>query len=325
MPPPTGPQLHPSLATPPSAAAPISVTASWPIPETYVTAGRHKLLVEVAATALLLVVAGIMLLVLTRDAFGILAHLSGMPATFVLLVLAVLVSILLIVFALVRTGHFLYEMHPVGRPLTALWTILFLAMALQDGTPGLLWGLVIVLAVLTAGLYLSPACKTAFAAREMQTERPSTIEFSMQVLGFQILIAAVWLVGLLPVLGSVSDMNEMGEFIGQGGIGTRFAFGWVLFLVGVVGAFIGRNHVGNRQVTGRLVLSGLAAVSIIGLWLAAVAAVDQIPGSTMGMASVLLPTVALWLAIIGPLWIGQTAARWFNVAPVATFSSTPNT
>ncbi|MDO5504496.1 MAG: hypothetical protein Q4G67_15130 [Actinomycetia bacterium] len=320
------PPMHPSLQGAPPAGGPQNVQVGWPIPETYIDLGQRKVLIEPAITALVLILSGIGVLWMAFEAWrGITGLRFGgfgeLPGELMGVLFATIFTLLAVAAALFRTSQFLIQMRPVARPLTILWAVVVLALAIFTDVPGWFWLIGILLALLGAGMYLSPANKRAFAAEEQRTPRPAPIEFSMQVLGFQILLMVVWILGLAPVLGQVSTLNALSEWSDSGPVGTYFAIGWVIILAVAIGMFVARQQVGNRQASGRVILAVLAVLNIIAI---AVTFANAATDVNVDAMSAVLPMVLIWGAILGPLWVGQLAARWFNTAPVGIISTGPN-
>src|SRR5690606_38785087 len=108
----------------------------------------------------------------------------------------------------------------------------------------------------SVALYFSPWAKQAFAEAEREALRPTPIEFSLVLSKVLFGLSALNGVALLPTLTNVSDLNAMGEWTGQGAVGTKLAFGLILLLATVALGFVAIGKVSNREATGRMILLG---------------------------------------------------------------------
>lgn len=291
---------------------------TWPIPATWLQMGPFKTLIEPTIAAVVHILGGLFLLWAAHSVFAELGRLGDVPGQAVLLVLAVLGSFLLVVFGLLKTGHWLLRMDPVGRPMVLFWAGAALFVGMIDGMPGWLFVIALVLAVLGAALYLSPACRAAFAEKEAVAERPAPIAFSLTLITAQLILLGMYLVGLIPMLGNVGDMNRIGAFVGEGSVGTQFAFGVLLLAATTVGTYIAFSKIRARDASGRLIITGIAVLGTIAFFLAS-GAIDEAEVSSL----LVVGGLALWAAILVPLWWGHTPARWFGVKPIGVAATPP--
>lgn len=292
---------------------------SWPIPATWLQFGSFRTLLEPAVTAGVLVLGGLALLYAGRGLFTIFKYLGDVPIRLFLPVLAMVATFLLVVVGLVKTGHWLLQMNPLGRAMTLLWAGLAFVLATVDGMPGWLYFAAFLLAVLGAAMYLSPAAKAAFAEREARATPPTPIGFSLVLIAAQMVVLAIYTVAFLPLLGDVSEMNTFGEWTDQGPLGTMFVLGLVLMVATLVGTYLAYAKIKARDVAGRIIMSIIAALGVVSFFLLGGALEESGVQSTV----LLLGGLALWAAILVPLWWGHVPAKWFGVDPIGVSTTPP--
>lgn len=301
-------QAFPSDGGSPAQTGPSSVT--WPVPERVVDVNGRKVVLEIAVTAAVFIVLGVLFGIASRSTLSVLQYLGDLPGQLVLSTLALILSWAFILFALIWTGWQLLKTNPVARPLTVVWTVLTLAITLVGSAPWWAWLIVIILAACSVALYFSPWAKRAFAVAEGEAARPTPIEFSLVLSRVLFGLSALNGVALLPTLGNVSELNAMGEWTGQGAVGTKLAFGLILLLATVALGFFAIGKVRNRDAVGRMILLGMAVVSLLSSWLVFGGDVNGSLG--LGSTGLILGVIVTWGAILVPLWLGAAAASWFG-------------
>lgn len=302
---------------------------SWPVPQQQVDLVGNKVLLEPAAVGLLHLVAALWLAWASRDVLSILRYASDLPAEALLSLVAVLATWALIIFGLVKSGLLLLKMRPLGRPLAIVWAVLAFAVATVDGAPGYLFVVALVMALGAATLYLSPWAKAEFTAAEAAAETPTPIAFSLTMVAVLFGLSGLYALALLPLLGQIDAMNAMGELLGAGSVGTKFVLGLLALIVACAAGFIAFRKIQARNVGGRLLVSVLAVVSTVSLWLTFSAVSDAGSGlAGAGGGQITMVKVAglvVWGGILLPLWLGQVPARWFNTTPIGGVSRSPRT
>lgn len=258
-----------------------------------------------------LIVLGVLFGIASRSALSVLRYLGDLPGQILLSTLALVATWAFVVFALIWTGWQLLKINPVARPLTVVWTVLTATVAIVGSAPWWAWLIVIVLAVCSVALYLSPWAKPAFEEAEGHAAHPTAIEFSLVLSRVLFGLSALNGVALLPTLGSVGELNTMGEWMDQGAVGTKFALGLILLIATVAFGFVAMGKVRNRDAVGRVILLGIALVSLLSSWL--VFGSGGAGGSLgLGSGAVIAGLMVTWGAILMPLWIGAAAADWFK-------------
>jgi hypothetical protein len=316
-PPSVAPQADPGPSVPTPAV--VSTSFTWPVPEQRVDLMGNSVPLEVAVVGVMHLVAALWLTWSSRSLLTVVRYASDLPASAVLSVVAMLGTWALVVFGLAKTGQLLIKTRPLGRPLAITWAVLAFAVATADGTPNSLYLVALALGLGAAALYLAPSTKAAFAEAELTATPPTPIAFSLTMIAVLFGVSAAYGVALLPLLGQVGEMNSIGEFIGEGAIGTKFVFGLLTLGAACALGFTAFKKIGNGNVGGRQLITGLAALSMLSLWLTLSAAdsMGTLGGSNLAMINV--AGLVIWGSILLPLWLGAVPAGWFDTKPVGGF------
>lgn len=306
---------HPGVT---GAGSPLMSNVAWPVPATWLDLGPVKTLLEPAVAGILHVLGGVLLIYVGWDVIALIRFLGDLPGQAVVLFLAFIGTFLVIVAGLLKTGHWLLTMDPLGRPMVFLWAGFALMLGMADAMPGWLFIVAVILLILGAALYLSPACRTAYAEREAGAERPTPIAFSLTLIGVLLFLQALYFAAFVPMLGNVKEMNAVGEWIGDGSMGTKFVFAMILLAATVIGTYAAHAKIKAKDVTGRLIITGLAVLGTLSFLLAS----GAVGSAGVGSASSLpLGGLVTWAAILVPLWWGQVPATWFGVKPIGVVTN----
>ncbi|MBC9955949.1 zinc-ribbon domain-containing protein [Yimella sp. cx-51] len=283
--------------------------ASGPHIGTVCVAGR-ALPIDLVIVAAAYVVAGLLVLWATRDAFKILPDMiSGIfdDSPFVYLisyaVLYLLAIVLWIVAALVGAGYLLFRQDPVGRwiAVAVAVSLLLLSMARED-TPGGFWFAAFIAIAAAVALFVSPGA-TAALSQSNRGDRPAAITAARAVVAFRYSLIA------LSAFVGVAGLRFVSE------LGVSWFFMVVFQCAAAVLAWAGFARVSNGpDARGRLLISAATAMDLLAL-LATVSGQDT--GSPAAVSVLItLGTIALINVL---LWIVPAARAWFGDKPISAF------
>ncbi len=288
------------------------VAASWPVRERHIDVGGRILPADVAVVVALDVLCSLVTLYTLKDlVFQVpsltWAVLTGDAFTFAFgyLFLVLALVCLYVALAPLVIAWYVFRGDPVGPGLQAIVTVLLLAVAGLNGqVPGALVVFILILAALTAVLYLSPFARSYSSRIRRAGGQPGSVVLS-RLLVLWTFSATGW-----ATVCAVPGLRYVGAV----------GFGWVVVVLasaaGVVLAALGwRGLSRGADVTARTrVVQGAAALLV-----AALTSVISLGSSGM----LLFANLVLLGAMVGLMWT-PAAREWFTPHAPAGVATTPD-
>lgn len=314
---PAGHVAEPAPSADPDAMTGVgSVHFSWPVPDRTVNVSGRKTSLEIVVVAALYAVAALWAFLETWPALKVIPDLlggfggSGLGFAFSWLALLALLIVLYLIAGLAFTGFKVFAGDPLGRGLSAVIATVLVLTVLGGNAPAGLGFAALISCAATAVLFLSPWAKRVFATSEARAERPSGIVLSQTLLVVLTSIYVFVTVAMLPSLGSINALNELGSLGGSSSAGTMMVVALVVMAGAAVGSWLAYRRILRRDPVGRIIATAVAGVMALLTLLG-------------GDGSNPLPMIALQASVVVPLWTGRSKA-WFVSEPVHAPGAPPS-